>query len=486
MSALPSPGPTAPDVGWIVASVPEVIAAVALDGTLLYVSAAGRGVYGHEPADLVGTRSLDLVDPIDRAEVAERLARIAGVEGAADRMTVRVLRSDGDPTWIDVTGRCVRDPASDELVIVTVAREATELVEREDALDRVQGRFRALVEWLPAVVYEAEPGPAGRFQFVSSQIEDLLGYTQAQWLADPRRWYEALHPDSRDAVVEEERHLAAESLGTGRRMSSEYRMLRRDGRPIWVRDIALLTDEEDGSQCWRGVLIDITAEREAAERVAEANRRYRRVIEGLPACAYRSEVGVLGGWEYVSPHIERLLGYTPEEWTADPTLWRASLHADDRERMEAQEEGLLEAPAGSEAVSEYRLRHREGRTVWVRDRVTVTTDEGGARFLDGIITDVSAERAAVEGRGLADVYRVTCHRCGAVWPAETVERCPRCESAEVDAISLNATLAELATARQQVEGLLSGVQKHLEALGTNLRTVSGRVAAGPGPDAAGR
>jgi PAS domain S-box-containing protein len=257
-------------------------------------------------------------------------------------------------------------------------------------------------------------------------------------------------------------------------------MVRRDGHTVWVRDIARLREDDGKPAYWRGGLIDITAERQAREQLAEASGRYRDVIDALPACVYRSVVGVRGRWLFVSSQIERLLGYTPEEWMADPTLWQASLHSDDRERVELQEENLIDAAAGTEIVTEYRLRHRSGDVVWVRDRAIVAIDPDGDRIIDGFMTEIGAERAAAAGSELADVFRLTCTRCNKTWAAVRLEPCPDCESAEVEAVSLNATLADLAGARQQVEGLLDGVRKHLDALGTNLHSVSAQSGARPG------
>ena len=225
------------------------------------------------------------------------------------------------------------------------------------------------------------------------------------------------------------------------------------------------------------MLTDITGERTAQMSLADAHERHRTMVEGLPACVYQAERRAMGRWHFVSSQIERLLGYTPEEWQADPTLWRASLHADDRERVEFDEQRHLESPPGTELVSEYRLRHRTGRPVWVRDRAVLSEDESGERMIDGILTDITAERAAAAGaEGRADVYRLTCNECGETWPATGVEHCRACQSRNVEGVSLNATLSELAASRQQVEGLLDGIQRHLEALGTNLRSTAAQVA----------
>src|SRR5207247_4042369 len=82
---------------------------------------------------------------------------------------------------------------------------------------------------------------------------------------------------------------------------------------------------------------------------------------GGPAGVYEAGTGADGPWRFVSPQIQELLGYSPEQWCSDPTLWRARLHPEDRDRIVAKEEAPI---AGAD---EYRLMHRDGHPVWVRD-----------------------------------------------------------------------------------------------------------------------
>lgn len=458
------------DLELLVSIIPFFLARIALDGTILWASAGARELYGREPADLVGTQALDLVAPVDLAEATRRLGHL-GEEGMQERMTVRVSRPDETEVWADTWGATLRDRATGELFIVVAAREATEVIQKQAALARVEGRFRELVEWLPAVVYEADPGPAGRFYYVSPQIEDMLGFPVSEWLADPDMWFSRIRPEDRDWVAEMERTQEAESRGTRARMTSEYQMVHRSGRPVWVRDIARVSETQDGRPIWRGVLIDISAERVAQESLASAHEHHRAMVDSLPACVYRAEVGLLGRWDYVSSQIEPLLGYSSAEWMADPTLWRASLHADDRARMEANEKALSRREPGGEFVAEYRMRDRAGHALWVRDRATLSESDDGRLMLQGILTDISAERAAEAGVGSqTDVYRVSCGDCGAIWATDRIEPCRECASENVEGVSLNAALSDLAAARRQVEGLLDGIHKHLDALGTNLRS----------------
>jgi diguanylate cyclase (GGDEF)-like protein/PAS domain S-box-containing protein len=121
------------------------------------------------------------------------------------------------------------------------------------------------VETVPAVVFIAEIGEAGRWHYVSPRIEELLGYRPEEWLAVPGMWYRSIHPDDRDFAVsfEDERWVGVEDLPP-----AEYRLRTKSGSYVWVVEQASLTRGEDGEPAlWHGVMQDITALREARRAV---------------------------------------------------------------------------------------------------------------------------------------------------------------------------------------------------------------------------
>ncbi|HRV60591.1 MAG TPA: PAS domain-containing protein, partial [Solirubrobacterales bacterium] len=91
---------------------------------------------------------------------------------------------------------------------------------------------------------------------------------------------------------------------------------------------------------------------------------FEHLIDSVPAILYTAEMGESGRWLYVSPQIEKILGYTPEEWTSDTTLWYRSIHPDDREHALAFEDERL-IGLDIHPPAEYRLRARDGRYVWI-------------------------------------------------------------------------------------------------------------------------
>ncbi|HWM62980.1 MAG TPA: EAL domain-containing protein [Solirubrobacterales bacterium] len=127
--------------------------------------------------------------------------------------------------------------------------------------------------------------------------------------------------------------------------------------------------------------------------ISSAGDDYRRLVERLPAIVYSCEIGEQGRWRYVSPQVEEILGYSPEEWMADPGLWANRLHPDDRERALAQESRQV-AEEGPAAPIDYRMITRDGDVVWVLDEAVLEPDENGTQVWHGVLYDITERKIA--------------------------------------------------------------------------------------------
>jgi PAS domain S-box-containing protein len=132
------------------------------------------------------------------------------------------------------------------------------------------------------------------------------------------------------------------------------------------------------------------------EALLLSETRYRSLVERLPIVIYTTERISSRRTLYVSPEVERKLGYSPTEWTSKTVLWFASLHPEDRDRV-------LNAIASAKASTElslsleYRLFGRDGQVFWFRDEAEIVRGEGGRRFaLQGIMLDVTDHKLEVE------------------------------------------------------------------------------------------
>ena len=139
-------------------------------------------------------------------------------------------------------------------------------------------RLRTLIERLPGVVYVDAPGDGRSTRYVSPQIEALVGYTPREWLDDADLWQRLIHPDDRDAVLDARRT----SHETGEPFVAEYRVRARDGRSVWIRDEAVLVDDEEPE--WQGLITDVTERKQAKERLEFL--AFHDAVTGLPNAAF--------------------------------------------------------------------------------------------------------------------------------------------------------------------------------------------------------
>jgi diguanylate cyclase (GGDEF)-like protein/PAS domain S-box-containing protein len=162
-------------------------------------------------------------------------------------------------------------------------RRATEELSDADA------RYRAVVEQIPAIVYTDVVDDTMSTTYVSPQIEELLGISPEEYIADPDLWTKQLHPDDKEEALQS----YLQGRTSGGPFSFEYRLLARDGRVVWFRDSAVVVNDRSGAPAFvHGVMFDITDRKNAEEQVAFL--AYHDNLTGLPNRTMFEELLELG------------------------------------------------------------------------------------------------------------------------------------------------------------------------------------------------
>jgi diguanylate cyclase (GGDEF)-like protein/PAS domain S-box-containing protein len=114
------------------------------------------------------------------------------------------------------------------------------------------------------------------------------------------------------------------------------------------------------------------------------------LLDQLPAIVYVSEAGAAGRWHYVSRGVRTILGFSATEFRDDPGLWARQIDPRDRARVLEREDGLVDPSI----PDEYRMRHRSGSVVWVRDEAALVADAQGRLQWHGVISDITDRKLA--------------------------------------------------------------------------------------------
>ena len=137
---------------------------------------------------------------------------------------------------------------------------------------------------------------------------------------------------------------------------------------------------------------EVRRERKRAKRsLQESEAKFRRLVEYLPAVVYMNPADHADSTTYVSPQIEVMMGYTSEEWLAEPEFWKKKIHPDDQQEVLTQVDAAVQT--GEPFDMEYRTVHRDGHIVWIRDKSILVYDEDGhPQFWQGIMLDITGQK----------------------------------------------------------------------------------------------
>ena len=257
-----------------------------------------------------------------------------------------------------------------------------------EALRESEALYRLLAENSTDLI--SKHTPEGVYTYASPASRTLLGYEPEELVGSSA--YDFFHPDDLEDISESHSTVLDEQDT----YTVSYRIRCKSGEYTWFETTSRLVQDETNGEAREIIAVsrDITDRLDTEAGLQEAERRYRALVEQVPAVIYTSKsLENPGSTSYVSPQIKDLLGYDPEDFIENPDLWREALHPEDRARV--LDEAARAAEAGEMFNTEYRMLSCDGREVWLQDEaVLVNSDVGGPRFWQGIKMDVTEQKAA--------------------------------------------------------------------------------------------
>ncbi len=250
-----------------------------------------------------------------------------------------------------------------------------------ERLNREHANFETVVEHLPGLACIVDQNE--RFVRWNIRAESTLGYSPDEMAG--------MSPV--DVIAEDCRQGIRSSLGVAFETGyaeTEAAWLTKDGNriPCYLTGVRIFLN---GQPCVLSVGFDISRQKRVEEELRKSEEQYRRLLKNLPDVAWTSDIN--GQTTYVSPNVEEVFGYTPQDVLKGGRELRLSrIHPADAESVTKSYEALFLENRIFDL--EYRMRRKDDIWVWVRNRALRTYQQNGVRFADGVLSDISERKRA--------------------------------------------------------------------------------------------
>jgi two-component system cell cycle sensor histidine kinase/response regulator CckA len=213
--------------------------------------------------------------------------------------------------------------------------------------------------------------------YANSAFARMVGLPSAQAVLG-KTWQQVYDP--RD-VAQLEAEVRASVQRTGK-WSGQIALHRADNTTLPI-EMTITLMAPDGTVC---VARDISDRLNAEHARAEAEIKYRTLVEQVAAISYIAQIGVHAQWLYVSPQVETILGYSPDEWLAESCDWLRHIPAEDHPIVISAEE---RSGRGEPFQAEYRMTRKDGEIIWVSDNAVVVRGSDSHPVMEGLIVDIT-------------------------------------------------------------------------------------------------
>lgn len=347
-------------------------------GTVLRVNDAFCRMVQKPEAELVGHLFTVIYREDQRAPAMVRFQESLRQGQVPDYFERELVLWNGGTLWLEHSNTLL-DEEGEAPLVLSLCKDVTERKQAEEALRRSEERYRSLFEANPQPMYVFD-WETLRILAVNAAAVDKYGWTREELLKmsilDIRR------PED---VPELMQHFDDGPPVIGHSGVRKHR--KKDGT-IFDAEI-LAHDIYFGKRRARfAMVIDVTERVRGEETVRQSRQQYQELVHAIDGIVWEGDAGTFR-FTFVSPQAERILGYPLSCWLNEPDFWLKHLHPDDRDWVTRF--CLKETQEGREHQVEYRMIAADGRTVWLRDTVSVSPQGGKVR---GLMTEITTRKQA--------------------------------------------------------------------------------------------
>ena len=331
----------------------------------------------------------DRIHPDDYDRVVKQF-RDSASEPKRYTMEYRIIRRDGSVRTIVNRIHVMRMLGVDELVQLSVMNDVTDIrtaeMKEREASDRLNAIMNHISSSISAVTIE---NGKVNYHFVNERYYELVGYSKEAYRAKFGAGYGPIAPCDRERVMTE----LEKAVPSGGLVKMDYRVIRGDGKQIWVRERLINTKIAGiNGDVLLGIIDDITEQKEAERRIAETSEQLKVVLDKL-ACGVTAVAvsSANNDFLFANDKYYELIGYSREEYHNLIVSPYSILHPEDRDMVCREINAIIKTNGTIDF--KYRIIRPDGETRWLHTVASMCVFPGEDRPIQlAVFEDVTVEQ----------------------------------------------------------------------------------------------
>jgi len=357
------------------------------DGHIVFANPRMADITGYKVSELLTWTFDDInthIHPNDQEVIWNILRKPRLSRRETRRYEVRIIHKNSKIRWIDLYA--VQTRYRGEAATQVAYLDITERKQAETALRSSEERFRLMAEHAQDIVYRYRLYPSRGYEYISPSVTAITGYTPEEYYSDPDLDLKMIHPGSRPMF--DSFNQTPDSF----REPLLLPVIHKNGETIWIEQRHWLVQDETGQTiAFEGISRDVTKNKQAEENLRKSEERFRLLAENARDIVYRYRLLPTPGYEYISPSVTAITGYTPEEYYDDPDLDLKMLYPDQRALFDV----LYQSSETLRESLVLPVTRKDGQQIWLEQRHWQVLDEGGnAIAIEGIARDITERKHA--------------------------------------------------------------------------------------------
>ncbi len=221
-------------------------------------------------------KGIEVIHPEDRDRAVQEMNDAIN-QGKEYSIQKRFITAKGSIKYIRSSGKLLLNENGEPHKLIGVFQDITDFVTAHQELESVKSLVEVVATSVEGIIWEANAATF-EFTYISNQVERILGYSPSDWLTKPFFWQNHIHPEDREAAI----HFCHEQTLNAKDHTFEYRMMKKSGDYVWLQDRVTVISENGKPVILRGLLVDISENKEIHKKLEQERNLNRQLIQHLP------------------------------------------------------------------------------------------------------------------------------------------------------------------------------------------------------------